>query len=365
MFLHLVPLVSILVASSWLDAHRDGLEALREGQYSRAVSLFGAAVRQAEQEQVSLLWMGRLRNNHASALYQSGAYREAEQGFRAALREWAKASDASPGERARAHNNLAVLYRQWWRLQEAEKHARSALELDGAALFWHTLGEVLRIQGRYAESLSALDAAEAAGPDPLEWASILQARAGVAMEQNHPEEAEPLYRQAVAELLKIHSVNHPAVLAAQGNLGGALIAARKWEEAEPLLLSVCREARLSLGAVHPRVAASANNLAQLYRAQKRYAEADDLYRQALSIWRMAFGEAHPEYAKGLHNLGSLFVEQGKLSGAERLYAEALRIAEANFGRRHAQTRLHASGLEQVYRMQKRTGEVARLRRAFR
>ena len=105
-------------------------------------------------------------------------------------------------------------------------------------------------------------------------------------------------------------------------------------------------------------------MAQLFRAQQRYREADDLYRQALSIWRAAFGENHPEYAKGLHNLGSLFVEQGKLQGAEKLYSEALRIAEAAFGRNHAQTRLHASGLEQVYRVQKRVAELDRLRRSF-
>lgn len=359
-----ISLVSLLAAASWQDDHRNGLAALRDGQYARAAALLENAVAGAENDHASLLWLGRVRNNYASALYQSGRYRDAELGFRAALRDWAQSQEATPQERARTHNNLAVLYRQWWRLDDASAQARMALDLDHAALFWHTLGEILRFQGRYDESLRALDAAEEAGPDPVELGTILQARAGVAMELSEPAQAEVLYRRAIAELRKAYAPSHPAVLSAKGNLGVALIALCKWEEAEPLLSDVYRDARAALGDAHPRVAAAANNMAQLFRAQKRYREADDLYRQALSIWRLAFGEKHPEYAKGLHNLGSLFVEQGKLQGAEKLYTEALRIAEASFGHNHAQTRMHASGLEQVYRVQKRVAELDRLRRSF-
>jgi len=360
-----ISLISVLAAASWQDDHRDGLAALREGQYWRAASLLETALAGAGKENVSAVWMGRLRNNHASALYQAGAYEGAEAGFREALRYWQGAPEASMQERARAHNNLAVLYRQWWRLGEAAEQAREALALDRAALFWHTLGEVLRLQGRYTESLRALDAAEEAGPDPVELGTILQARGGVAMDQGEPGQAELLYRQAIVELRKAYANGHPAVLAAKGNLGVVLIALRRLEEAEPLLGSVHRDARAALGENHPRVAAAANNMAQLLRVQKRYREADGLYREALSIWRQVFGASHPEYAKGLHNLGSLFVEQGKLAGAEKLYAEALRIAEANFGKQHAQTRLHLSGLEQVYRMQRRSSELAKLQRSFR
>ncbi|MBS1829599.1 MAG: tetratricopeptide repeat protein [Acidobacteria bacterium] len=359
-----ISLVSLLAAASWQDDHRNGLAALRDGQYARAAALLESAVAGAERDHASLLWLGRVRNNYASALYQSGRYRDAEDGFNGALREWAKTPESTPQERARTHNNLAVLYRQWWRLDDASVHARKALDLDHAALFWHTLGEILRFQGRYDESIKALDEAEGAGPDPVERGTILQARAGVAMERDDPAQAEALYRRAITELGKSYAENHPAVLAAKGNLGVALIALRKWEEAEPLLSAVYRDARASLGDAHPRVAAAANNIAQLYRAQKRYREADDFYRQALSIWKLAFGEKHPEYAKGLHNLGSLFVEQGKLQGAEKLYGEALRIAEASLGHNHAQTRMHASGLEQVYRFQKRVAELDRLRRSF-
>ena len=364
MLLISISLVSLLAASSWQEDHRNGLAALRDGQYARAAAFLESAVAGAEKDHAPLVWLGRVRNNYASALYQSGRYRDAEEGFRRALREWSKTSEASPQERARAHNNLAVLYRQWWRLDDASAQARMALDLDHAALFWHTLGEILRFQGRFEESLRALDEAEGAGPDPVELGTILQARAGVAMDKGEPAQAEPLYRSALAELRKAYDDRHPAVLAVKGNLGVALIALRRWEESEPLLSGVYRDARAALGDAHPRVAVAANNLAQLFRAQQRYREADDLYRQALSIWWAAFGENHPEYAKGLHNLGSLFVEQGKLQGAEKLYSEALRIAEAAFGRNHAQTRLHASGLEQVYRVQKRVAELDRLRRSF-
>lgn len=360
-----ISLISLLAAASWQDDHRDGLAALREGQYARAASLLEAALAGAGKQNASAVWMGRLRNNYASALYQAGAYEGAEAGFRDALRYWRAAPEASPQERARVHNNLAVLYRQWWRLDAAAQQAREALALDRAALFWHTLGEVLRLQGRYTESLRALDAAEEAGPDPVELGTILQARGGVAMDQGVPAQAEPLYRQAIVELRKAYDETHPAVLAAKGNLGVTLIALRRFEEADPLLGSVHRDARAALGENHPRVAAAANNMAQLLRAQKRYREADGLYREALSIWRQVFGQSHPEYAKGLHNLASLFVEQGKLAGAEKLYAEALRVADANFGKQHAQTRLHLSGLEQVYRIQKRSTELARLQRSFR
>ncbi len=345
--------------------HQDGLATLRGDQYAKAVSLLAKALARAEKENPSPLLMGRMRNNHASALYQAGDYDAAEAGFQEALRCWKQTPEAPAQERARTHNNLAVLYRQRWNLDEAARHARKALELDQAALFLHTLGEILRMQGRYKESLRVLRAAEEAGPDPVELGTILQARAGVALDQGLPAEAEPLFRKAIAELRIVCGDSHPALLAAKGNLGVALTALRRFTEAEPLLASVYRDARSALGENHPRVAAAANNMARGLREQKRYREADDMYREALSIWRQVFGPRHPEYAKGLHNLASLFVEQGKLHGAEKLYAEALRIAEANFGKQHAQTRLHLSGLEQVYRLQKRSTELARLQRVFR
>ncbi|MBL8175638.1 MAG: tetratricopeptide repeat protein [Bryobacterales bacterium] len=360
-----ISLISLLTAASWQDDHRDGLAALHQGHYQRAASLLETAFHTAGKENVSPLWMGRLRNNHASALYQSGAFAEAETGFQQALRFWRSAPDASPHELARTHNNLAVLYRQWWRLDDAALHAREALQLDKAALFWHTLGEILRFQGRFTESLQALDAAQQSAPDLVELGTILQARAGVAIDQGQPAQAEPLYRQAVHTLQSVYTPSHPAVLAAKGNLGVTLVALRKWDEAQPLLESVHLQARAALGDRHPRVAAAANNLAQLYRAQKRYSDADTLYREALSVWRRAFGPSHPEYAKGLHNLASLFVEQGKLQGAEKLYTEAIRIAESQLGRNHSQTRLHASGLEQIYKLQNRRTELDRLLRTFR
>ena len=358
-------IASILVTASWQDVHREALSAMHDGRYAQAASLFDSAIRKAEHDQISAVWIGRLKNNHASALYQAGIYQRAEAEYLAALDAWESSPDASRVERAKAHNNLAVLYRQWWRLDDAEKQVRHALELDRAAIFWHTLAETLRLEGRYSESLSALDSAEAAGPDPYELGTILQARASVAVDQHRLDLAEPLYRQAVAELLKVFPPAHPSVLAAKGNLGVVLSAAKRDKEAESLLVAVYRDARTAMGASHPRVAASANNLAQLYRSQKRYAEADTLYREAISIWRAKFGEVHPEYAKGLHNLGSLFVEEGKLNGAEKLYRQAMEIAEANFGKQHAQTMLHASGLEQVYRLQKRNSELERLRKSFR
>lgn len=357
-------LVPVLLAASWQGLHEDGLKRMREGSYAEAASLFGSALVEARADGATAVWLGRLSNNHASALYQAGAYGEAEEEYLAALNYWDCDREALPEELARTHNNLAVLYRQWWRLEDAERHARVALRLGGGAVLWHTLGEIQRLQGRYEEALESLARAEAAEPAPAELAIILQARASVAMDRGMAAEAEPFLRRAVGVLRKAYPAGHPALLTAQGNLGAALIATGQLKEAERLLAPALRETQASMGSEHPRVAAAANNLAQVYRAQKRYAAADDLYRQALAVWRKAFSDRHPEYAKGLHNLASLFVEQGKLRAAEKLYRDAVRISESAFGRDHEQTRMHVGGLEQVYRVQRRETELLLLRRAY-
>ena len=210
-----------------------------------------------------------------------------------------------------------------------------------------------------------------------EVATRLNNLALLLQETNRLEEAEPLYRRALAIDEAAYGATHPRVATRLNNLALLLQETNRLEEAEPLYRRALEIDEAAYGATHPRVATDLNNLAVLLRETNRLEEAEPLYRRALAIdeaaygathpeggdatsttwrccckrptgWRKpsrsigvpwtideaAYGATHPRVATHLNNLALLLRETNRLEEAEPLYRRALAIDEAAYGATH-------------------------------
>jgi hypothetical protein len=95
------------------------------------------------------------------------------------------------------------------------------------------------------------------------------------------------------------------------------IARERLDEAEPLFRSALAGGRRVLGAEHPLVLDTMNNLASLLHDRKRFDEADLLYREALAGHRKLEPRSF-DVAVNLNNLATLVEDRGRLGEAERL-----------------------------------------------
>jgi tetratricopeptide (TPR) repeat protein len=171
------------------------------------------------------------------------------------------------------------------------------------------------------------------------------------------QEAEPLYRQALAIREMQLGPDHPDTASSLNNLATLYDDQGKYTEAEPLdrrALAICEK---QLGPDHPYTASSLNNLAYLYNAQGKYTEAEPLYRRALAICEKQLGPDHPYTASSLNNLAMLYNAQGKYAEAEPLLRRALAIKEQKLGVAHPSTQFTRENYASLLRKMERDQEA--------
>src|SRR5262249_16063197 len=79
----------------------------------------------------------------------------------------------------------------------------------------------------------------------------------------------------------------------------------RYQEAEPLFKRALAIREKALGPEHPDTAGGLNNLALLFSDQGCYEEAEPLYKRALAIREKVLGPEHPHTPTSLTNLASL------------------------------------------------------------
>ena len=87
--------------------------------------------------------------------------------------------------------------------------------------------------------------------------------------QGKYDEAEPLYKEALAIRKKVFGDEHPSVAESLNNLAGLLYSQGKINEAIPYFKETITIFKKVYGDEHPNVATALNNLAELLRAQVR------------------------------------------------------------------------------------------------
>jgi tetratricopeptide (TPR) repeat protein len=200
------------------------------------------------------------------------------------------------------------------------------------------------------------------GNDHPDVAGDLNNLAQLLQATNRLAEAEPLMRRALAIDEASYGNDHPDVAGDLNNLAQLLQATNRLAEAEPLMRRALAIDEASYGNDHPDVATDLNNLAQLLKATNRLAEAEPLMRRALAIDEASYGNAHPYVAISLNNLAGLLKDTNRLAEAEPLYRRAMTIDEASYGNDHPNVARDLNNLAQLLKATNRLAEAEPLMR---
>jgi tetratricopeptide (TPR) repeat protein len=174
---------------------------------------------------------------------------------------------------------------------------------------------------------------ELGGEDPA-VAELLDKQAIILVNLARYEEAEPLFRRALAIDEASYGPNHPKVAIKLNNLAQLLQATNHLTEVETLMQRALAIDEASYGSEHPEIAIKLNNLALLLQATNRLAEAEPLFWRALAIDEANYGFDHPNVARRLNNLAVLMYDTNRPAEAELLMRRALAIDEASYGSHH-------------------------------
>ena len=244
---------------------------------------------------------------------------------------------------AKVHYLQGQTYELQINYPEAERYYKKAAAIeDENPLYLDAHATMLWKMGRYDEAEPLYRRALAIGekalghnhPDVATWLNNL---ANLLQAQGNYRDAEPLFRRAIAIGEKTLGHNHPEVATWLNNLAILLQAQGKYDEAEPLFRRAIAIDEKALGPNHPGVATDLNNLASLLYTQGNYRDAEPLFRRALAILEKSLGPKHPNVASGLNNLALLLQAQGNYRDAEPLFRRALAIDEKALGPNHPTT----------------------------
>jgi len=189
---------------------------------------------------------------------------------------------------------------------------------EAETIFRELLADRLRVQGE--DHLGTL-----ATRHDLAAALGVQGRFG---------EAEELYRRLLSDDYRLRGPDHRETLAARSNLARMIGLRGRYAEAEELSRQVLDAQRQVLGPDHPDCLASRQNLARLATKAGRYAEAEQMYRRLLTDRRRVLGEYHPDTLATRHRLARIIGLQGRYADAEELCYQVLRDRRRLLGEDH-------------------------------
>ncbi len=195
------------------------------------------------------------------------------------------------------------------------------------------------------------------GLDSVEIAPVLNNLAALDQRQGRFAEAEPLFKRALAIREKALSREHPDVGQSLNNLATLYVKQQHFTDAEPLFQRALAIYQKVGGPEHPAVATLLNNLGQVYRDLGRDADAEAPIKRSLAIREKVLGPDHPDVARSLNNLAGLYEHQQRYADAEPLYRRALAIRERALGPDHPDVATSASNLAYFLYVSGRTADA--------
>lgn len=210
---------------------------------------------------------------------------------------------------------------------------------DTAETRWESHNEAGRrlfSQGDYAtaeqEFVAAMREASSLGDDDPRLASSLSSLAQIKYLQKDIEQAEALFKRALA--IREHRLgeNHPDVAATLNSLARLYFRRNDFLAAAPLLMRLLAIKQESLGAHHPEVAVILTSLAKVRLAERQYEDAEQLARRALLIREEIHEPSDPAVAMSLDTLADVLSARGLLEEEQRLRKRIADIRGAAQGR---------------------------------
>ena len=150
-------------------------------------------------------------------------------------------------------------------------------------------------------------------------------------------DAERLYRDLLADRLRVQGDDHLDTLATRHDLAAALGVQGRYGEAEQLYRQLLADDDRLRGPDHRETLAARYNLARMIGLQGRYAEAEELGRQVLADRRRLLGEDHPDNLSTRHRLARMLGLQGRYADAEPMFRQVLAARRRTLGAEHPDT----------------------------
>ncbi|MFG0257742.1 MAG: tetratricopeptide repeat protein [Phycisphaerales bacterium JB043] len=154
------------------------------------------------------------------------------------------------------------------------------------------------------------------------WSFLATLYANGLVEIDRDDEAEHLYREAIAVRETLFGAGSRHALATSQALGGLLVHQKRLDEAAALYDRILPLIEDSYGPDHQVTVGARGQLGVLYFNQERYADAEPLMRNLLAHSRKTLGEAHPGTLVYMANLGTILMRLERLEEAESLIREA-------------------------------------------
>src|SRR5436190_3576898 len=192
---------------------------------------------------------------------------------------------------------------------------------DAETIYRELLAERIRVQGE--DHLATL-----ATRHDLAAALGVQGRFG---------DAEELYRRLLVDNDRLRGPDHRETLAARYNLARMIGLRGRYADAEELCYQVLRDRRQLLSEDHPDNLSTRHRLARMLSLQGRYADAEPMFRQVLAARRRVLGEDHPDTLSTEHRLGWLIGRQGRHSEAIDIVNQVLGGRRNVLGDEHPDT----------------------------
>ncbi len=222
-----------------------------------------------------------------------------------------------------------------WRL--LRPHVNAAIDLLAGDLDPAVLSRLLIVSAVGTEAL--LGAGRLAAAEKLAQASVAAATflsrdepaamtargylARTLVRRGRSGDAETLYRDLLADRLRVQGEDHLDTLATRYDLAAALGVQGRYGEAEQLYRQLLADDDRLRGPDHRETLAARSNLARVIGLQGRYREAEELSRQVLDVQRRVLGPDHPDCLASRANLARLAGKAGRYAEAEQMYRRVL------------------------------------------
>jgi tetratricopeptide (TPR) repeat protein len=141
--------------------------------------------------------------------------------------------------------------------------------------------------------------------EPGDEAEALSRSAGRLLKDGKVDEAEKLFRSALAIRERINGPDDPETARCLGNLAFATMKQGKNKQAEDLFMRALSIRERALGPNHLDVARVHHDLGLLYLSEGAFTQGIERMQRALTIYKTTLGQDHPEVAQVLNDLGAL------------------------------------------------------------
>lgn len=279
---------------------------------------------------------------------------------------------------ARCLIKLAILDTRQERYGDAEREFREAIKIQerltgdsdhDLATSLSSLGALLSSTDRFDEARVLLSRAiemlrkpvdaNPTGPESADLVATLIHLAVMTSRQGDAQQAESIYREALAVHQKSGLGPTPNYSTILQDLAELVANRDDMDAAEQYMREALEVDRFIFGDSHPDLATTLNNLGSFQFQKGEFAQAQRSFEQALDIQKKFLGDQHADVASSLNNLASVLMQQGDMDGAARRLEEVVAIYKEKFGPEHSNVAVALNNLAALRRLQGRPSESAK------